>query len=522
MLKMKMHGGYPLCLPLRLLPFVVFIFCTPLLLAGPKDYDSTLLGIGCTKKEKEPLRRRFGHDMTWKRFMGLRFTSQVRQLQICVFSLCSDWSIFFCPYGTILRHIFFLALGLSLLYVDSLLLTSYRRQGWFPSTYFRIGWYDSMLTTLHSYYYYYVNSNPPNCPTNLANIVTTTTTMAERVNVYIPPHPAVLDSIQLRAIQLTLPTAPDPWHRPHKPQSCTTTLKLYYSSAIAAAAADDVSLALDYGKLYRHLVDETSHMGMNGKPTGKFPPFQMVNVNGTQQESLTGKKEAGEDVRLTAGIVANCALGLLDETAAGVRRMSHVHLDNKRRNSASVTQMQTPQQTQAQMRAAIASNEASGSSALIDGGFGQCEVWMHLPKALLRAEEGLKYRCLTVWGYRPGNGNDTGGGDQAVGDMRRCPVVLEEEFRIEGIRSYCILGLNSHERVEKQAVVMSLEFRGPGQLAWGSTVVDTYQEMTRVVAEVRLSFLSCVIPDAVLTHCSESRALPSRLWRRWRLSWRAL
>lgn len=60
-------------------------FCPPLLLAGPKDGDSTLLGIGCTKKEKEPLRYRFGHDMTWKRFMGLRFTSQVRQLQICVF-----------------------------------------------------------------------------------------------------------------------------------------------------------------------------------------------------------------------------------------------------------------------------------------------------------------------------------------------------------------------------------------------------------------------------------------------------
>lgn len=351
--------------------------------------------------------------------------------------------------------------------------------------------------------------------------------MAERVNVYIPPHPAVLDSIQLRAIQLTLPTAPDPWHRPHKPQPCTTTLKLSYSSAIAAAAADDVSLALDYGKLYRHLVDETSHMGINGKPAAKSPPFQMVSVNGTQQESLTGKKkEAGEDVRLTAGIVANCALGLLDETAAGVRRMSHsVHLDKTRNSASAMTnQTQTPQQTQAQMRAAIASNEASASSALIDGEFGQCEVWMHLPKALLRAEKGLRYRCLTVWGYRPGNGNDSGGGaaDQAVGDTGRCPVVLEEEFRIEGIRSYCILGLNSHERVEKQAVVMSLEFRGPGQLAWGSTVVDTYQEMTRVVAEVFPSLLSCVIPDAILTHCSESRVLPSRPWRRWRPSWRVL
>jgi dihydroneopterin aldolase len=63
-------------------------------------------------------------------------------------------------------------------------------------------------------------------------------------------------------------------------------------------------------------------------------------------------------------------------------------------------------------------------------------------------------------------------------------VVLEEEFRIDGIRCYCILGVNSHERVEKQAVIVSLEFKGPGQLAWGSTVVDTYQAMTRAVAEV--------------------------------------
>lgn len=112
----------------------------------------------------------------------------------------------------------------------------------------------------------------------------------------------------------------------------------------------------------------------------------------------------------------------------------------------------------------------------IEAEYGKCEVWLHFPKALLRAEEGLKYRSLTVWGYKQSDLQE------------RCPVVVEEEFLIEGVRCYCILGVNPHERIEKQAVIVSLAFTGPGQLAWGSTVVETYQAMTRAVAEVCLSF----------------------------------
>lgn len=299
--------------------------------------------------------------------------------------------------------------------------------------------------------------------------------MAEqRVNVHIPSHPAVLDSVQLHSIQLPLPAAPDPWHRPGKPQPCTASLKLSYSSAIAAAAADDVSLSLDYGKLYRRLEHDIQNMGTH---SGSDP--RMVSVDGSGRDEMTSKG-VGQDVREIAGIVANCALGLLDETAAGVRRMSHVH--QSPRNSASAGS-----QGQAQAMAAAAFN-APATATPIDGDFGQCEVWLHLPKALLRAEEGLKYRSVTVWGYRQPDG--TAGNEDAI-DTGRCPVVLEEEFRIDGIRCYCILGVNSHERVEKQAVVVSLEFKGPGQLAWGSTVVDTYQEMTRAVAEVRTAFYDC-------------------------------
>lgn len=316
----------------------------------------------------------------------------------------------------------------------------------------------------------------------------------ERIDVHIPSRPALLDSVRLRDIQLSLPAAPDPWHRQGKPQPCTASLKLAYSSAVAAAAADDVSLSLDYGKLYRRLVDDIRHMG---QPEGPGQPTVIVDGNPKDEKTVNA---LGQDVRVIGGVVANCGLGLLDETAAGVRRMAHVQQQSPR--NSTVLPVRPP--VQQQPRQGVAPAAAAISSAApypIDGDFGQCEVWLHLPKALLRAEGGLKYRSVTMWGYK--QANETGGtaeeGVTAAAaaapttDAGRRSVVLEEEFRIEGIRCYCILGVNSHERLEKQAVIVSLEFKGPGQLAWGSTVVDTYQEMTRIVAEVRpflLSFFS--------------------------------
>lgn len=284
--------------------------------------------------------------------------------------------------------------------------------------------------------------------------------MAEqRSAIHIPPVPPVLDSVRLRNIELPLPAAPDPWHRPDKAQPCTATLKLSYSSAIAAAAADDVSLSLDYGKLFRRLETDIRDMAHHSS-SADHPRNRMVSVEGTQREEMK-LSAVGQDPRVTAGIVANCGLGLLDETAAGVRRMAHVH--------------QSPQHS----FSGIPQTPASASWPIEDT-YGKCEVCLHLPKALLRAEEGLKYRSVTVWGYT--QLPDVSRAGQSLG---RYPVVLEEEFLIEGIRCYPILGVNSHERVEKQAVIISLEFNGPGQLAWGSTVVDTYQAMTRAVAEVR-------------------------------------
>lgn len=296
----------------------------------------------------------------------------------------------------------------------------------------------------------------------------TNTPSTQRLNVHIRPHPPVLDSIQLQDIQLPLPTGPDAWHRPGKPQPCSVSLKLSYSSATAAAAADDVSLSLDYGKLFRRLEKDIAASGSS---------------TSTSSTSGTNSNANGEDVRVTAGTVASCGLGLLDETAAGVRRMSHPTAGHGHGHGPDTS--------------GGGAGPGAGAGKAIDASFGQCEVWLHLPKAILRADEGLKYRSVTVWGYRQDQELDQNqyqyqnqSQDSAMVEYgQRCPVVLEEEFRIDGIRCYCILGVNSHERVEKQAVVVSLEFKGPGQLAWGSAVMDTYQEMTRVVAEVFSSSL---------------------------------
>lgn len=333
--------------------------------------------------------------------------------------------------------------------------------------------------------------------------------MAEdRIDVHIPPRPTLLDSVRLRDIQLSLPAAPDPWHRQGKPQPCTASLKLSYSSAVAAAAADDVSLSLDYGKLYRRLAEDIRQMGQQ---EGLGQPTVFVDGNLKDEKAVN---TLGQDVRVIGGVVANCGLGLLDETAAGIRRMSHVH--QSPRNSINSTALPVRSLDEEQQQQRRRSSSAAAPFP-ISGDYGQCEVWIHLPKALLRAEGGLRYRSVTLWGYEQPDETGTETAVAAI-DADRRSVVLEEEFRIEGIRCYCILGVNSHERLEKQAVMVTLEFKGPGQLAWGTTVVDTYQEMTRTVAEVRLS----LSPSSLLFLCftdyavaRESKELLSRQWRHW-------
>ncbi|KAJ5888123.1 hypothetical protein N7495_008164 [Penicillium taxi] len=257
---------------------------------------------------------------------------------------------------------------------------------------------------------------------------------------YVLDEPAVLDSVRLHKIELPLPAAPEAWHRLGKSQPCTASLKLSYTSAIAAAAADNVSLSLDYGKLFRRIESDVRDM-VHHVSSEEHPHHQMVSVDGTRCDEMN-LSAAGQDPRVTASIITNCGLGLLDATAAPLQKLFET-------------------------KEALLTNYA------------KCEVSLHLPKALLRSEEGLRYRSVTVWGYMQRQ--------PEVGEpiilAGRVPVVVEEEFAINGIRCHCIVGVNQHERLEKQAVIVSLTFNGPGQLAWASKFVETYQNVTRAVAE---------------------------------------
>lgn len=116
------------------------------------------------------------------------------------------------------------------------------------------------------------------------------------------------------------------------------------------------------------------------------------------------------------------------------------------------------------------------SPPAIRSDYGEFEINLCLPKAILRADGGLQYRCKFALGTIQGI---------TAGVSKKRLVLLEEEFQIPDIRCYCILGINPWERVEKQAVHISLKFCGPGLQEWGSTVVETYQALIREVAEVR-------------------------------------
>ena len=314
------------------------------------------------------------------------------------------------------------------------------------------------------------------------------------LNLRVPRRPPVVDHVCLRHINLPLPVGPDPWRRSGKPQPCFADVKLSYSSAIAAATADDVSLSIDYGKLYRR-IDRVVRDAGNNHTTTTTTSTQTGGIAALDLHSHTSptttfanvahhKRDIllGHDVRILAGLLADCALGLLDETIAGVRRMSHVH---------QVPPYGPTTTSRRRSDAAAAAARASAAESL-DTSFGECEVHVHLPNAHLRAEGGLTFRSVTAWVYdspaaaaaTTTTTTTTTVQDTAIVDSTRQNKAVEQEFIIERIRCYCILGVNSHERLQKQCVVITLVFRGSGETAWASTVVETYPDLTRAVAEV--------------------------------------
>ncbi|KAI1923606.1 hypothetical protein LOZ53_002361 [Ophidiomyces ophidiicola] len=85
---------------------------------------------------------------------------------------------------------------------------------------------------------------------------------------------------------------------------------------------------------------------------------------------------------------------------------------------------------------AIQATKRKVSSDSVQEAIDNVEITLHLPKAALRAAGGVE--CVS---------------------RRHGPGWGRKEFRIVGIRSYCIIGVNDHERTEKQAVDITLSFQ---------------------------------------------------------------
>ncbi|WEW55047.1 hypothetical protein PRK78_000475 [Emydomyces testavorans] len=93
---------------------------------------------------------------------------------------------------------------------------------------------------------------------------------------------------------------------------------------------------------------------------------------------------------------------------------------------------------------------------------GMVEMVLHFPKAVLRSAGGLK--CLT-------RSSSESGWDK-------------RQFRIEELRCYCVIGVNAHERLEKQAVDVGLEFSFDQSKSGEYEIfARKYPVITRTVAE---------------------------------------
>lgn len=225
-----------------------------------------------------------------------------------------------------------------------------------------------------------------------------------------------MDAVFLRNLQFNLTVGTDAWHRREKSQSVSISLEIGSGFAIQnAAAADDVSKALDYGKLYKLI-----------------------------HRKLTTGNSQFRNVHALHDAVRNC----------------------------------------------IAPNVC-------------VKVEISLPKALLRAEGGLTY---TV-----------------VEEYRDDLLLSTESLEIRGIRCACIIGVNPHERLEKQNVIVDLIFSAASEgasagagagTATQKVPVDRYQAITTSVVEV-----CCHLYEFASRVCTDFdsgwKALHIRRSRRW-------
>ena len=212
---------------------------------------------------------------------------------------------------------------------------------------------------------------------------------------------ADMDCVFLRNLRFELSVGPDAWHRHGKTQPVFVSIRLdqsdtaanvdYDTSIIKAAASDDVSKCLDYGKLYK-----------------------------TISAVLTSGDGQFASIRHVAQAVLQCVPHLGTGTARGYK------------------------------------------------------IEVSLPKSSLRAHGGLQY--------------------VEEADVVNTSMVYRQTLWISSIQCACILGVNPHERLERQPVIVNLRFqsednncgRASAEATTSSVLAatDQFQEITNAVVKV--------------------------------------
>ncbi|PGH01231.1 dihydroneopterin aldolase [Helicocarpus griseus UAMH5409] len=212
--------------------------------------------------------------------------------------------------------------------------------------------------------------------------------------------PRAYDTIQLRNASFPFPISfdPDAWGRHGKPQPATFSVRISYPRSLMQQSGDkdDVSLTLSYGDLYR-------------------------TVEADLQSLTTGNNGSLKGVTL-------------DDVATAIGDAGH-----------------------RLARGAIGQAEVTGEPDVVGL---EVDVSIYLPKAILKADQGLTYRVVTQAGE------------------------LEPRItcRVDGLRCNCIIGVNPHERENKQAVVVSLEGRSRGHDTLRGQCLQLSQKSIRQIA----------------------------------------
>lgn len=213
-----------------------------------------------------------------------------------------------------------------------------------------------------------------------------------------------VNTVFLKDMPFLLSVGKDAWNRENKPQPVRITLRVNNVKSIHdAAASDDVSRSLDYGKLYKSIQSKL------GNPGGQ-----------------------------------------------------HCFSDIAK-----------------QVLAAVEVPETSSS------------VEVDFPKAALRAEGGLRYTVNC--------------------DKERDVTNVHKTLQILGIKCACVIGVNPHERREKQIVVVSLTFRGTYNTAVEIALYH-YHEIIEMVVKVcqlllHASALHFLFPVVTSAYCHRRSSL---------------